>query len=184
MNWLSEFFGFFRAFQFWVIVAPWELGLRVRLGNRAQVLRPGPHWRIPFLDRIFVQSVRLRAISDSGQTVTTRDGKILTLAVAVTYHIEDIEKLYNSVSSPESTLLHQIQGIIANEVSTHDASGMTPASLESLITEKLPCTEWGLGSVRLMITTFAFIRAFRIMQYDYRSLSAANELEPSESRRP
>ena len=85
MSWLSSVFGFFKSFQLWVTVAPWEMGLRVRLGKTATVLCPGPHWRIPFLDRMFVQQVRLRSLGIGGQTVTTKDGKPLSAVISF-YH--------------------------------------------------------------------------------------------------
>lgn len=66
----------FRILQVISVLAggPWEAALRVRLGRRVVMLGPGFHLRIPFLDRTFVRSVRLRTISDSGQTVVTQDG--------------------------------------------------------------------------------------------------------------
>jgi len=179
MNWLSQIFGFFKAFQCWIVIAPWESGLRVRLGKHATVLKPGPHVRVPFLDRIFVQSVRLRTITDSGQTMATRDGKVLTIAVAVSYAIGDIEKLYLSVSNPESTLLAQIQGMIAEIVSRTGSDAITPRIIEEIVTTKIDALEWGLAQVRLMVTTFAFVRTYRLLNYEYRTLSAANELEPT-----
>ena len=82
MSWLSSIFGFFRSFQCWVTVAPWEAGLRVRYGTKAFLLNPGLHWRIPFLDRIFIQPVRLRTIEPPTITLTTKDGKMLSIKIA------------------------------------------------------------------------------------------------------
>lgn len=181
MNWLSQILGFFRAFQCWITIAPWESALRVRMGKNATVLGPGPHWRVPFLDRIFVQAVRLRTITDSGQTITTKDGKVLTLAVAVSYAIDDIHKLYLAVSNPETTLLLQIQGLIAEVVSNTASYSISLRLIETAVTEKMPATEWGLSRVRLMVTTFAFVRTFRLLNYEYRQLSSANELDPQKT---
>lgn len=178
MNLLSQIFGLFKAFQLWIVIAPWEAALRVRLGRDAVILSPGPHWRIPFLDRIFVQSVRLRTISDSGQTMATKDGKVLTIAVAVSYAIDDIRKLYLTVSNPESTMLLQMQGMIATVVANTDSAALSPLILEELVTRRMPSTEWGLSQVRLMVTTFAYVKVYRLLNYEYRSLSSANELEP------
>lgn len=178
MNWLSQLFGLFRAFQCWVVIAPWESGLRVRFGKSVSTLEPGPHLRIPFLDRIFVQAVRLRTISDSGQTIATKDGRVLTLAVAVSYAIEDIRRLYLAVSNPESTLLHQIQGHIAEVVSKTMSAELSPKVIEKTIEERVPSVEWGLSQVRIMVTTFAFVRTYRLLNYEYRQLSSANELDP------
>jgi regulator of protease activity HflC (stomatin/prohibitin superfamily) len=178
MTWLSQLFGFFRAFQIWIVIAPWEAALRIRLGKRVTVLSSGIHFRIPFLDRIFVQSVRLRTVSDSGQTITTKDGKMLTLAVAVSYEIDDIKKLYLTVNTPETTLLNQIQGVIAEFVAVRQSSEISPSTIEYHVTKKVKHCDWGLSSVKVMVTTYAFVKVYRLLNYEYRRTSSADKLEP------
>lgn len=179
MNWLSQIFGFLKSFQFWIVIAPWESGLRVRLGRTATTLHPGPHWRLPFLDRTFVQSTRLRSISDQGQTMTTRDGHVLTLSVAVFYAIDDIARLYKSVSNPETTLLYQVEGLVAECIAQTDRADLTPKGVEEFVTKRLPSTEWGLGQLKLTVITFAFVKVFRLLQNDYRCVGAPDNLEPT-----
>jgi regulator of protease activity HflC (stomatin/prohibitin superfamily) len=183
VNWLSQIFGLFKSFQCWIVIAPWEAALRVRFGKHATVLGPGPHLRIPFVDRIFVQSVRLRTISDSGQTMSTRDGKQLTLAVAVSYAIGDIRQLYMTVSNPESTLLNQIQGVIAEVIANEDSERLTPRLIEERATAKMPSSDWGLVQVRVMVTTFAYVKTYRLMNYECRVLSNVNDLEQTTTNR-
>jgi regulator of protease activity HflC (stomatin/prohibitin superfamily) len=175
MNWLSQILGFFRTFQFWIIIAPWEQALRVRLGKTAAVLRPGPHFRMPFIDRIFVKPVRLRTISASGQTMATRDGKVLTISVAISYAIADIRQLYMTVCDPEGTMLHQIEALIAETIAATDSKEISPAVIERAVNSKLPGSQWGLDQVKLMVTTFAFVKTFRLLNYEYRSLSTNND---------
>lgn len=61
---MNELFGaifrFFRQFQIWVVVAPWEQAVRVRLGKHLSVLNAGVHLKLPFADLVYLQSVRLR----------------------------------------------------------------------------------------------------------------------------
>jgi regulator of protease activity HflC (stomatin/prohibitin superfamily) len=177
MTWLSQFFGFFKSFQCWITIAPWESALRVRVGRTAVRLGPGVHFRVPFMDRIFVQATRLRPIFDAGQTVTTKDGKVLTVACVVYYAIQDMLKMYQSVSNPESVLIGRVQGVIARVVTETISEDLTPAIIEAAVAAQLPNTDWGLDQVRLEVTTFAYVRTYRIMNYAYQSLSAANDLE-------
>ena len=177
MTWLSQVFGMFKTFQCWITIAPWESALRVRFGKTATQLGPGVHLRIPFTDRIFVQAVRLRPIFDTGQTVTTNDGKVLTVSFVVYYAISDMLKLYQAVSNPESMLLGLVQGFVAKIVTATNSHDLTLSAIEAAIADQLPSTEWGLDQVRLEITTFAYVRTYRLMNYEYRSLSAANDLE-------
>jgi membrane protease subunit HflK len=181
MNWLSQVFGFFRGFQFWIVIAPWESALRVRLGKNATVLNPGPHLRIPFVDRLFVQPTRLRTVSDSGQTVTTRDGKAVTLAVSIRYAIGDIRRLYQAACYPEVTLLCLVQGLLAEAVAESRSESLVPKQLEEAVTAKIPADDWGLTDVHVMITGFAFPKVFRIFNYEYRSTTRVNELGEHQS---
>lgn len=183
MTWLSQIFGFLRVFQIWIVIAPWESGLRVRLGKSSTVLLSGSHWRIPFLDRIFVQPIRLRTISDSGQTVSTKDGKVLTVQVSVSYAISDIQKLYQTVCNPETTLLNQIQGAIASIASNTISENLTLKTVEDVAEKQIPGEEWGLSQVKILVTSFAYVRVYRLLNdHAYRSLSSSNELEPTNQR--
>ena len=60
-----------QIFRWWVIVAPWEQGLRVRAGKHVLLLKPGLHVRIPYIDQVFIQSSRLRIVHLAMQTVLT-----------------------------------------------------------------------------------------------------------------
>lgn len=176
MDWLNQFFGLFRSFQFWITIAPWESGLVVRLGKHARVLTPGIHLRIPFMDRIFLQPTRLRTIVSMGQTSTTRDGKSLTINIAVSYAIADIAKLYLSVSNPEETLICNAQAHVGDYVSGVDSVGLTSLMIEEAVNAKLAAIDWGLDQVALKITTFAFAKPIRLLNCDWRVLSSADNL--------
>lgn len=169
-----------RPFQWWVTIAPWERGLRVRLGKVAATLEPGIHFRVPFLDRVYVQSVRLRIIEQEGQTITTADGKVLTVSIAVQFAIEDIAKLYATIAMPEMTLLSRAAALIAEHVARARSTELTGALLEERVSAALPGAEWGLGQCRAYITTFAVVRTYRLLQNSYRSLSGVDEMERGE----
>jgi hypothetical protein len=60
LEWLGRFFG---SWKFWIVVPPWDVGVRVRLGRVAASLGPGPHWRVPLLDDVTLVNTRLRIAS-------------------------------------------------------------------------------------------------------------------------
>lgn len=172
MEWLSNLLSAaMKPLQWWIVIAPWEAALRVRLGKTADVLGPGIHLRIPFIDRIFVQSVRLRNIADSGQTMTTRDRAVVTIAVSVEYAIADIRSLYMSLANPESTMLQRVQGLVAEVVSRTDSQALHPKMLQEAVGNGLPGKEWGLDQVRIWVTTFAFVRTYRLIQNEFKQFS-------------
>jgi len=60
---------FLSSWKPWVVVAPWERGVRVRLGKVAVQLDPGFHLRIPVLDRVLLVNTRLRVTTTAQVTI-------------------------------------------------------------------------------------------------------------------
>lgn len=88
LEWLSSFFG---SWKFWVVVAPWDIGVRVRLGKNAIPLQPGVHWRIPFVDDIVSVNTRLRQATAPPVTVSGNNGRALSrvLTANIAYRVTD-----------------------------------------------------------------------------------------------
>ena len=151
MTWLSTIFQTMsQPFRWWVVVAPWEEGIRVRLGKTAVALAPGIHLRIPFLDRVYVQSIRLRIITSGSRTVSTLDKKVVTFTLAVRFAIRDVKQLYNTISDPENTLL--------NHVSASAAEYISQTNSDDIINE-----DWGLSDVSAHVIDFAIARTYRLI---------------------
>lgn len=72
MSSISEVFrSLGRLFQWWVMIMPWEAGIRVTWGKRTEVLDPGIHLCVPLMHTIYKQSVRMRRADMALQTLTT-----------------------------------------------------------------------------------------------------------------
>jgi regulator of protease activity HflC (stomatin/prohibitin superfamily) len=179
MTWIAQIFAFFREFQVWIVVAPWEQALRIRGGKVAHPLGPGLHFKIPFVDKIYVMSVRARTVMDNGQTLTTKDGKSVTLSLAVTYSIIDLHKLFMSVSNPESTLLNQAQILMANIFAETDSSELRMTILIDKLNEVATKIDWGLGDIKIGLTNFAMIRAYKLINQQTYSSAYHSELPGS-----
>lgn len=154
--------GFFRGVRPWVVIAPWEQGLRVRLGKRVRLLENGVHLRLPWIDQVHIQSVRRRVSGIGKQTITTRDGKTVTLAGTLGYCIEDIELLYRGMHHAEDSIQQMARGTIAQHVVTHDLFECTPVKLEALAAA-LDFRSYGLGCVEIHITDFAIVMTYRLI---------------------
>lgn len=154
---------FFQLFVWWVVVEPWERALRVRLGSKTIELQPGFHWKIPYVDAIYRQSVRLRCSKLEVQTLTTSDGKTVTLSGNVSYCIEDVSKLYGSLAHAEDTIRLLTASAIAGFVSSTVSTECLPAKIEEAVSGKLEFGQYGLGKLRITLTSFAFVRTYRII---------------------
>lgn len=161
----------------WVAVAPWERGLRVRAGKHVKQLQPGVHWRVPFLDVVYVQSVRLRSSWLNSQTLMTADGHVATVGATVSYAIEDIYKLYNRMHHAEDTITNWVACAIAAHVGTERKAFISAEAIGEaatrLVSERLESC--GLSQVRVQITDLAFTRAYRLIQ-DTRGAHSNNDI--------
>jgi regulator of protease activity HflC (stomatin/prohibitin superfamily) len=165
---MGELIGLLRSateiFRWWVTIAPWESAVRVRLGNRVAVLGPGVHLRIPYVDDVFQQSVRMRIATVPTQTVTTWDNRTLTLGATIGFQIVDVLRLYQTLHHPEGTIVNMVLEAIAGEVARTPASELQPASLAHRAASELDLERFGLGAVTVRITDFAFVRTYRLIQ--------------------
>jgi len=165
MQSLIELFSrFFRSFRCWVTVAPWEQALRVRLGKNVRLLAPGLHLKIPFVDAVHVQSVRMRVSPAGKQTLTMTDGRTtVTIASALGYSVSSIERLYREMHHAEDTLQNLARGAIAEYVATHAPEDCTPAQIEEHATDALDLDRYGIGQAQIHITEFAIVRTYRLI---------------------
>jgi regulator of protease activity HflC (stomatin/prohibitin superfamily) len=151
-------------FQWWIIVMPWERGLRVRLGKTVKELKEGVYLKLPFIDTAFVQSVRIRVIPMPPQTISTRDRQTLTISLCVGYSISDIYQLFNSLNNPEQTLSNICMGHVATFVATCDMQELTPEKIQQTLTDKLKSTDYGLQFDYVKIISYAAVRTYRFIQ--------------------
>lgn len=165
MQWFQQFLqALWRPVQWWVVLAPWEQGVRIRLGKRVKVLCPGLWFKIPFLDRVCVLSVRLRTITDQNQTLSTKDGRTVVLSVGLQFAVRDVRRLFESVSNPEATLRTMVQAKVAQCVSTSHAEELTPARIEEEANKGVAgFNEWGLSDLRVYVIGFAMVRTYRLI---------------------
>lgn len=151
-------------FRWWVTVAPWEQAVRVRLGRHVEVLHAGVHLRIPGVDRVYRQSIRRRFSSIPTQTVTTSDGKAVTLSGALAYCIDDIARLYDTLHNAEDVLQTEAAATVARFVCSHTLAECRPETIERVVTETLDLRRYGLGGIEFSITDIAAVRTFRLIQ--------------------
>lgn len=156
---------FFQQFVFWFILEPWEQALRVRLGKHIKTLKPGLHFRIPYVDSIHTDSSRYRTSLCAPQTLTTKDGKTVVCSVAVGYALEDIYKLYNTLYEPTNTITQTVAAFVADYVAGTDSTDLRAVELGQKITEHISedFKRYGLKDVVVRMQDFAFIKAFRLI---------------------
>ena len=154
---------FFRGFRCWFVVSPWEEALRVRLGKRTKLLKPGFHWKLPLFDVMYLQSIRTRLAPVNKQTLSVRSGQVVTIAGSLGYRIDDIERLYSSIHHAEDTISALTRSLIAEYVSSHELSECAPDVIQAAVNARLDFVRYGLGEATLYITEFAVVRTYRLI---------------------
>ena len=152
----------------WVVISPWDEAVRVRLGKHLKVLQGGLHLRIPFIDIIYRQSIRLRILHLNTQTTITKDGKALTIGGTVGYSIVDILRLYQTLHNAQDTLMNLASATIAQCIHERDAVELSPRVIGDMASQQLNFEQYGLASAGVKITDFAIVKSYRLIQ-DQRS---------------
>jgi regulator of protease activity HflC (stomatin/prohibitin superfamily) len=150
--------------KIWVIVQPFEKGLRIRNGKHVKKLSGGIHFKLPYFDSVYVQESRLRIADMPMQTTTTKDVKTVTLSGAIGYSISDIENLYNTITHPETSIRNMAMSEIASYILSVDAKDIDTSKLEAIVLRKLKKEDYGINFEYFRVTNFAIIRAFRLIQ--------------------
>ena len=166
MNQVQQFFEYIlNIVKVWVIVQPWETGLRVRNGKKIKKLYPGLYFRLPYFDSVYIQEKRLRIISLPIQTVTTKDLQTVTLNGAVGYAITDIKTLYQTLFHPETTITNVVMNEISKFVINNTIKDAPPEKIEnSVLGELKNGYDYGIEFQYFKITNFAVIRTYRLIQ--------------------
>ena len=180
---MGEFLSLVKQFLneliFWKIIAPWEQAVRVRCGRYIKVLSGGTYFKIPVLDKYYVQSTRFRlSIIQDKQTVGTLDKVAVTFSISVGYVIDDILKLYQTLHHAEDTVKNIVRNSVACYITTHNNEDITLEKMMKDINATIDFSKYGLGSVAVFISDLVTVKAYRLIgDYMYGNHGAALSTE-------
>lgn len=154
------------GFTWWVVVAPWERALRIRLGRYVKDLPAGFYIRIPFIDRVYRQSIRYRRAIIRPQTLTTADGKVVTVSGSIGYSVDDMRKLYDTLECPQDTIELEVASLVAEFVSSREYAAATPRAIEAHVSAKLDLGKYGLSGQAYQAISYVTAKTYRLIQGD------------------
>jgi hypothetical protein len=164
--------SFWRLFIWAFVVLPWEQALRVRLGKHRKLFGAGAHFRIPYLDRIYVQTVRLRYSFLPLQTVTSSDGQTFSVSGQLGYEVTNLALLYDTLHHAEGAVCAMAQGEIARYVQTHSMRECEPESVRAGVIARLTLDGYGLTVRGMELTTFARVKTYRLLSDQHYNMSS------------
>lgn len=148
----------------WIVIVPWEQGVRLRWGKKTTILGAGIHLKIPMMHKVYLQTTRRRYTEVPTQTVTTVDKKTITLRGTLGYSIKNILTLYETLHHAEDTLVNLAQMAVAEFISTREMVNCTPTELAKFVNERIDISRFGLGDQDFAITDFAVVKTYRIIK--------------------
>ncbi len=165
MEVVNQIFSFIsKLFEWWFTVMPWEQAIFIRKGKNPKILKEGLYFKIPFIDRVYIQQTRTRIIDVPVQTVSTSDNKTITIRSVIGYSITDLLVLFNTISHPEMTLQGIVMGAIADHINQTNSEKITPSSVEEYALTQININNYGLGNVTIKITSWAEVKTYRLIQ--------------------
>jgi hypothetical protein len=173
-----------RMFTWLVIVAPWEQAVRVRFGKYTRILRAGVHLKIPFVDRIYKQSIRRRLSIMGTVTLTTKDKQAVTVNGAIGYEIVDLLKLYQTLHQPEDTITYETLGLVSGFIVTRNLADCLPHHIKAHVDAEMDLTRYGLGKQEFVLTSFAVVKTYRLLQGGMSEWTSGENLDVSTHERP
>lgn len=153
--------------SWWFVVLPWEQAVRVRGGSRVRLYGAGLHFKVSFLDYVWIQNTRRRASHVDAQTLSTRDGKTVTVAGSLAYRVENVMALQTSLHQAAQTLIQIAAGACSKYVITHSFGECTPEAIVAAVNEAVgpEFERIGLGDAEFFLTDFVTTdRTYRLVQ--------------------
>ena len=162
-------------FLYWVVVvAPWEQGIRIRLGKHIKLLGAGAHLVIPVIDRVYRQSCRRRLTVLRPMTLSTKDGRTVTISGYVGYAINDLLKLYNTISHAEDTIEAEVSTLVSSYISNNNFDDCKVPRIEDYVKSKMDIDRYGLSGSTFFISNFAVVKTYRFITGEVNSWLRSN----------
>jgi regulator of protease activity HflC (stomatin/prohibitin superfamily) len=148
-----------------VVLAPYEKGILIRLGNPIRDLGPGFHWVAPFhIDVVLQENVVPRTSRLAGLSTTTSDGKSVGFDAVVTWSIASIRKALLEVDHLDDAIQDTCAGCIGTELSNTEWRAIWHGE----VTENLTAVcrkrgwKWGVEIHSVQLAGVALVRNLRI----------------------
>ncbi len=150
---------------FFVTIMPWQKGLMIWMGKKISPIGPGLYFKVPYLHSVYIQEDRIRVCPIPIQTVTTKDGKTLSIDSAISYRIDHIGKLYSTMFHPESNIVNICMREMAVAVTNNNLLSIEHYE-EIVLKQVIDKVDVGIVFESYYIKTFAEVRTYRLIQ-DY-----------------
>lgn len=149
--------GLLESARPWVVIRDYQEGVQMRLGRWKRNLLPGFHWLIPFADHVDVVVTVWTTITLPGQTVATKDGKVIAVKGMVKYRVSDAKAFTMDCYDAKDALSDIACGLIFHVVhtKTYEECLADDLVMEVSLPLKKASKKWGITVGEFTLTDFA-----------------------------
>lgn len=158
--------------ELWKDVLPFEViphynrGVRLRLGKQYGLeLGAGFHWKIPFVDQIMTHMVKVKTLSLSEQTITTKDNRSIVVRAVIKYEVSDVVTLMLEVNDAIDAIADMTKGVIRRTLMDMNWEECNNTSVDNSIAIKarVEAKKWGIYIVEVTLTDLGEMRSIRLL---------------------
>ena len=145
------------------VVDMWEKALVLRLGKFEDIKDPGLHWKIPFVDSVWHQTVVTQSIHLHPQSITSLDYRNIVVRAIVRYDIKDCFLFLTKLAHPTDVLVDTTGAMIREIIEERNWEDLVDIEVE--LTEKIgrKVAEWGINIEKVTLTDLAEINSVRVI---------------------
>ena len=161
---IVELFFFIR------VIDCFDEGVLLRFGKFSKVLKPGWHLVFPFsIDEVLRETVVVSTMSLGMQSLTSKDGKAITVQAVIQYKINDIKKLLLNVDDHEAAVADRCSGAIRPilaGLNLEDLLELDATTTNDLLRPECRkvTTRWGVDITNVSLPDLTTVRTIRLLQ--------------------
>lgn len=147
------------------VMDQFERGVILRFGKLHREIGPGFHWHWPLaIERCLFDNVVDRTVNLGSQSLTTRDGRNVTVSGVITARIRDIKKALLEVEGFDDALKDSCYGAIAVAVSSHTWEEIQQETFSDALTKACrdQANEYGIKIKRVQLTDKTIAKPIRL----------------------
>jgi regulator of protease activity HflC (stomatin/prohibitin superfamily) len=150
----------------WAVLNEYERGVLLRFGHFKRELGPGFHWCIPFaIDHVMVDNVVTRTHTLPPQTLTTKDGRTVSVTAVITANIGNVRKALLEVENMDHALLDACSGAVGQHVAATDWDDLRKHDANETLTKACrqnTARRYGVEIERVQLADLAVCKVIRL----------------------
>lgn len=161
---IDLFISIFNDIKPIIFIFEYKEGILLRGGRFKKVLKPGWHFRIPFIDDYYVENVKTDTMRIDGVNITTADNKTATIGCEFDLRITDIYKAMVDTNDWRSNLHDMCSGILSDYLEDLNWEDIRKKTTKNAIAKRIShrAEEMGITTSNFNYTDKVLSRAFKL----------------------